>query len=374
MSHRIRILAVEPFFGGSHAAFLQGLSGASRHQITLLTLPARKWKWRMRTAPLAMAHMLDGISDNFDLMLASDFLDLATFRGLRPDRLRCLKTVVYFHENQITYPVRHKDERDCHFAVTNLLTLHAADAVWFNSHWHKTDFIDGAKRLVAKMPGPFRENWLAPLSGRIDVQPLGLDLSEIDRTRPNRSPGPLVILWNHRWEFDKCPEAFFDAISRLDDRRVDFRLAVCGKRFREWPSCFDEARGRFGHRMIHFGPCEERSAYVRLLRSCDIVVSTAKHEFFGVSVVEAIHAGCYPLLPARLSYPELLPPSRHDEFLYSDLNDLVERLVTLCNDPQRAGQNGLGSAMRRFDWSRRGPEFDAALEAVAAQPRRETSC
>ena len=44
----VRILALEPYYGGSHKAFLDGWSAASRHEFTLLTLPAYKWKWRMR--------------------------------------------------------------------------------------------------------------------------------------------------------------------------------------------------------------------------------------------------------------------------------------------------------------------------------------
>ena len=55
------------------------------------------------------------------------------------------------------------------------------------------------------------------------------------------------------------------------------------------------------------GPFQE---YAALLWAADLVVSTAIHEFFGVAVVEAIYCGCRPVLPWRLSYPELIPGRR----------------------------------------------------------------
>ncbi|GAH62988.1 unnamed protein product, partial [marine sediment metagenome] len=43
----MRILALEPYYGGSHEAFLTGWTRRSRHDWTLLTLHANHWKWRM---------------------------------------------------------------------------------------------------------------------------------------------------------------------------------------------------------------------------------------------------------------------------------------------------------------------------------------
>ena len=364
MSQQLRILALEPYFGGSHAAFLEGLVRASRHEFVLLTLPAHNWKWRMRTAPFEMARMFDEVSGPIDLLFCSDFLDLATFVGLRPERLARVRKVTYFHENQITYPVRQEDERDCHFAVTNLTTIHASDAVWFNSAWHRNDFLDGAKKFVRKMPDGEWQAWLKPLEARLRVEPLGLDLAAIDSLpKPSRT-GPLRILWNHRWEFDKNPEDFFAALAALEDRGCDFRVAVCGEQFRDWPDVFDRAKLRFADRLVQFGSCATRTEYLRLIRRCDVVVSTAIHEFFGTSVVEAAYAGCYPLLPDRLSYPELLPEGRHKDHLYSDPDDLVERLEVVCRSPEVARCTDWRAHLLQYDWSRRGTAFDKAFEQV----------
>ena len=48
--------------------------------------------------------------------------------------------------------------------------------------------------------------------------------------------------------------------------------------------------------------------YHAALNRADWVLSTARHEFFGMAVAEALLAGCLPWLPNRLSYPELVPP------------------------------------------------------------------
>jgi glycosyltransferase involved in cell wall biosynthesis len=65
---------------------------------------------------------------------------------------------------------------------------------------------------------------------------------------------------------------------------------------------------------LHFGYVKSKHEYIKWLKQGDIVISTANHEFFGMSVIEAVRAGCRPLLPDRLSYPELFPK----EFLYTD--------------------------------------------------------
>jgi len=84
----LRIAAIEPFFGGSHKAFLQGYRKFSRHRIDLFTLPARKWKWRMRLSGPYYADKLSELDREFDLIICSTFVDVAAFRGLAPAWVR----------------------------------------------------------------------------------------------------------------------------------------------------------------------------------------------------------------------------------------------------------------------------------------------
>ncbi len=82
------------------------------------------------------------------------------------------------------------------------------------------------------------------------------------------------------------------------------------------PVEFEAARQRLADHIVHWGYLPSRAAYINLVQQADLVISTADHEFFGVSILEAICAGAFPLLPARLSYPELVPDALHPACLY----------------------------------------------------------
>ena len=123
----MRILALEPYAALSHRLFLEELAEASSHDFQVELLPPRKWKWRMRTSSLHWARWMASVaganSCPWDLLLVSDFVNLAELMALLPPHLRHLPSVIYFHENQLTYPNQNGgDQRDLHFAFTNLTT------------------------------------------------------------------------------------------------------------------------------------------------------------------------------------------------------------------------------------------------------------
>jgi len=105
---------------------------------------------------------------------------------------------------------------------------------------------------------------------------------------------------------------------------LPFRLIVAGQAFARQPQIFARARKILAGRLEHFGYADSRASYITLLKQADLVVSTARHEFYGIAVLEAVRAGCLPLLPQRLAYPELFPT----RFLYED-KDFAARLREL---------------------------------------------
>ncbi len=328
---KTRVLALNAYHGGSHQAFLDGWSHHSRHQFDPLTLPAYKWKWRMRHAAVTLAEQVEQrmrAGQSWDVLFCTDMLNLAEFLGLCPPPLRNLPAIAYFHENQLTYPVRQTDPRDLHFAFTNLTTALAATRVWFNSAFHRDEFLDALDRWLRRLPDPSLQHAVAKIRARSEIHPPGI-LPPASAARTGG--GPLRIVWVSRWEHDKDPETFFQALDRLAERGGDFRVSVLGQRFDQVPEIFHAARLRLADHVDHWGYLEDAAQYQRVLATSDTVVSTAQHEFFGIGILEAVAAGCLPLVPRRLSYPEVL--GDHPAFFHDGTPEgLAARLLEHCRN------------------------------------------
>lgn len=355
----MNILVLEPFYGGSHRSFLEGLNKHSCHHYTFLTLPDNKWKWHMRSAPVFFSLELEKLEHDFDLIFCSDFLDLASFKGLATKKIRDLPVVLYMHENQITYPVQKEHQRDYHFGMTNIISVMAADYVWWNSQFHRDDFVAGARKYLKKMPGSNKEEWLRNFEKGV-VMPLGLALPERRKTQLD---GCLKILWNHRWEFDKNPEPFFRNLFELSDRGMEFDLIVAGEQFKKSPAIFDEIQEKLGSKVRHFGFAESKEDYCSLLRSCDIVASSAIHEFFGISMIEAAHSGCVPFVPNRLSYPEIFSEDGC-RVLYDSDSQMYDLLATFLKSPSDFRSQYHAPDMSGYGWDIRSKDFDLAFDAA----------
>lgn len=367
----MRVLALEPYDGGSHRAFLDGWRARSRHDWTGLSLPAHKWKWRMRHAAITFAEDVGrrvAAGQAWDALFCSDMLNLAEFVGLAPPVVRELPRIAYFHENQLTYPVRDEKERDWHFAFTNLTTALAADAVWFNSAFHRDAVLDALPAFLRRMPDFQPMEAAERIREKSSVQYPGVDEFP---PRGDRRPGPLRILWAARWEHDKDPDTFFAALEHVEAAGVPFRLSVVGEQFRESPPVFERARARFADRIDRWGFQPSREDYVAALCEADVIVSTARHEFFGLSVVEAISAGAYPLLPRRLAYPEVLrleaDANAEAHFYDGSPGALATKLVELGGVPGALDGDTARSAVRRFQWSTRAPAMDGGIESIASR-------
>nr|XP_041573178.1 glycosyltransferase-like domain-containing protein 1 isoform X4 [Taeniopygia guttata] len=361
------VLLIEPFYGGSHKQLMDLLQEELQEDCVLCTLPAKKWHWKARTSALYFMQTVP-ISSNYRILFASSVLNLAELAALRPD-LGKLKKVLYFHENQLAYPVQKCQERDFQYGYNQILS-------WFMPE-HKLARLKkvmGVKRngdaYQEGLPGQqesravMKTSDAHPESGLCEPQPglcttqheglpcppavpvqaeapestnpcQGEDKQRLTFNLSNILSGldyqqrPLHIAWPHRWEHDKDPETFFKVLMKLKEQDLPFHVSVLGETFSEIPDIFSEAREVLGSSVLHWGYLPSKDDYFRALCTADVVISTAKHEFFGVAMMEAVHCGCYPLCPKALVYPEIFPA----EYLYSTPEQLFKRLQNFCKRP-----------------------------------------
>jgi glycosyltransferase involved in cell wall biosynthesis len=251
----------------------------------------------------------------------------------------------YYHENQFAYPSRLKDKAIHQFTSINYNTALVSDRLGFNSQYNLSTFLAGCSRYLKKCSDFDLRYTTAQIEKKSTVLYPGINFDKTPGPTKGTSNVP-VICWNHRWEHDKNPEEFFSALAELDSKGYSFKLVILGQSFRDVPEVFSWAQKRFAAQILQFGHVSSREEYLSWLRKCNIVVSTALHEFFGISVMEAVGAGCIPLVPDRLSYPELYPAC----FRYQDggLTDkLGESIAPFMKGELPYVDIDLGS----FDWN-----------------------
>ena len=267
----LSILALEPWLGGSHEQFLLQWQASSEHEVRLVGLPARHWKWRMASGGWRLAEKV--IREDVprpDVIFVSSLCELAQLYGFLPNGWGDVPSVLYFHENQLTYPLQ---------------ALEQADFIW---------------------PG-------------IDCGgfPLGAGAPE---------SAPLRVGFNHRMEHDKDPIAFLDACIEARKRGADLEVVLMGAKFDKAPEGVSARLEQLGDAALFAGFDDDRATYAARLGTCDVVVSTALHEFYGMAMLEALTTGCALLAPDRLAYPEVLPTSVEGVELFAD-SELAVRLT-----------------------------------------------
>jgi glycosyltransferase involved in cell wall biosynthesis len=376
------ILLISPYHGGSHQAWAEGYRRYSQLKVDLLTLPARFWKWRMHGGAVTLSRQFMNHDRQPRVILATDMLDLTTFLALTRRRSQHVPTALYMHENQLTYPLpddgsigpmrRQLGERDQHYAFINYASMLAADLVFFNSDFHRQSFFAALPRFLKHFPEYNELGTVEELAGKCQVLPIGIDLRRLNRSGQATSPTiasslkePPLIIWNQRWEYDRNPADFFRALYEIQAEGIPFRLALCGQQFGRRPDVFDEAIDRLSDHVVHVGYAPE-SVYWDLLWKSSLIISTSHHEFFGISIVEAISCHTFPILPCRLSYPELISEPFHQRCLYHSQSGLLKRIRWSLTHPKEIATvaDQLARKVQVYDWSQLASQYDARLSQL----------
>jgi glycosyltransferase involved in cell wall biosynthesis len=230
----------------------------------------------------------------------------------------------------------------------NYTSALTADALWFNSEYNKRSLLEALPAFMNAFPDDNTID-VDGLKSKSTVMPIGLDINLIinhTSKKDNESP---VILWNHRWEYDKNPELFFQTLIEINQEKVDFRLLVLGSKTKKYPPIFDQAEKELSHKILHFGPLKMKKEYFNTIGSAHILPVTNDQDFFGISVVEGIAAGIIPLLPKGLAYEEHLDPKEFPDLFYRSPQEFKEKLRTLI---LTLPDYKLRNKMEKYDWAR----------------------
>uniref|UniRef100_A0A8C5MFQ4 tRNA-queuosine alpha-mannosyltransferase n=1 Tax=Leptobrachium leishanense TaxID=445787 RepID=A0A8C5MFQ4_9ANUR len=338
------VLLVEAFYGGSHKQLVDLLSQEIEGCV-LHSLPAKKWHWRARTSALYFMQNIPP-SDSYRVLFTSSVLNLAELVALRPD-LGKLHKILYFHENQLVYPVRKSQERDFQYGYNQILSCLVADTVVFNSAFNMESFLKSIGTYLKLIPDHRPKNLESVIRPKCRVLHFPIRFPDVTR------------------EHDKDPETFFKVLLKLKESGLPFNVSVLGETFTDVPDVFSDFRITLGSSVLHWGYLAGKDDYFRALCMADVVISTAKHEFFGVAMLEAVHCGCYPLCPKALVYPEIFAA----QYLYSTPEQLWKRLQYFCRRPDVVRKHRFQGDIARFSWALLSGKFRSLLAAEPAEDR-----
>ncbi len=368
----VKIVLLEPYFTGSHKQWAEGLQAHSKHDITLLTLEGRFWKWRMHGGAVSLAKQFHDLHDTPDLILATDMLDVTTFLSLTRERTHSIPVITYFHENQLSYPWSPTDrdvveKRDHHYGFINYSSAMSSNKICFNSQFHMNSFFSELKKYLGQFPDYRLSETIPEMQHRSEVLPLGLSLERFEpfRLTPD-NPAP-VILWNHRWEYDKNPDTFFNTLFLLDREGVDFKLIVIGEKFNHSPDIFSSVSSVLKDKITHLGYTSSFKEYAEFLWKADVLPITSHQDFFGVSIMEAIYCDCLPILPNRLTYPELFKNKWTSAWFYDNDESFYHLLKNAIESKTKLIPNLGEKLYKKYDWKIVVDDYDNLFEAVLTQ-------
>ena len=352
------VVLVEPFYGGSHKLWADGVQKHLDARVEIISLQDKHWKWRMHGGAITLADKFNKLDPDPDTIICTDMIDLPLFLSLINTSA---VIILYFHESQLGYPwlETHEDikkDRNNHYSFINYKSALVADKVLFNSKYHLDTFLGELENLLKVFPDHRNIKTIEIISDKSKVLHLGLDLEKRELIDENDKAR---ILWNHRWEYDKNPELFFQTLLELDLEGIDFELVVLGEQPKSENKLIASVRHQLKSKIIHWGYVDDRETYNELMSSCNIVPNTSIQDFFGISLMEGISMGMAPIIPNRLAFPELIPFEKFyyesDEEFKSKLRDCIQ------NKGYKEDLSQLKNHIAKFGWSNMVEEYNRIL-------------
>ncbi len=360
----MKILLLSPYHAKSHQRWCEGLMANIQADWMLLTLSPRYFNWRIRGNSLSWAFsQQEVLQQNFDLIIATSMTDLNGLIGFFP-ALAKIKTMLYFHENQFSYPVSSFARDNIEPKIVPLYAALTADHLCFNTQYNYQTFIAGARELLRRMPDNVPSGLVEKMQAKSTV--LCVPFNEVNGKKENDHK-KFSIVWNHRWEYDKWPECFFQALSLLVGKNLEFELHVLGEQFKKQPDIFEKVKQQLSANIKSWGRVEDEVEYRKILSRSHIVVSTALHDFQGLAVLEAVAAGCVPVVPDRLAYGEFFGEEYRYASYADDINKqsqcLADHILKMADCFQK-GEWKSAPDVKKYSWPMQRKKYTELIDSI----------
>ncbi|XP_039350966.1 glycosyltransferase-like domain-containing protein 1 isoform X7 [Mauremys reevesii] len=377
------ILLIEAFYGGSHKQ-LADLLQEEIEECVLYTLPAKKWHWRARTAALYFMQTVPA-NANYRILFASSVLNLTELIALRPD-LGKLKKVLYFHENQLAYPVQKYQERDFQYGYNQILSCLVADIVVFNSAFNMESFLTSIGKFLKLIPDHRPKDLEKIIRPKCQVLHFPIRFPDVSRFMPEHKLAHLEKITGVRGNGDtylfRClpfqqkyratKSLMKNSSSSPESGLCEAQSGLCttqGERLQYPLTSLEKLnKSEASESTNQEVPCQEDKQHVTF-NPCNLLSGTdyqqrPLHIVWPHRWIEAVYCGCYPLCPNALVYPEIFPA----EYLYSTPEQLFKRLQNFCRRPDIVRKHLYKGEMDQFSWAALRGKFRSLL---TTEPRED---
>jgi glycosyltransferase involved in cell wall biosynthesis len=356
----MNILFFESFMMGSHKIIANAYKKYSRYHVDVLGFPGTKWERRICASAVDFADVIRRKQKNdFDLIVAVDLTRFGDIKKLIP----YVPLVGLYHEQQLLWNFEGlKSSGDWNILLSDIVNVVASDRNFFESQWSFDSFFEKVKPLVSSRIYDL-------MLSKTEMLPLGCYLEPFDKYRIEKQYEMPVILWNHRMSFEKNPTDFFRALRILSQEGLDFKVIITVGNSKIPPAMEEEIKA-LGDKILHSGFVEDYQKFVELYWKANICVSTTHVEYFGMSVVEAMYCENWPILPARnSSFPEFVPKDFHQDHLFSDFDDFVDKLRWAVTHVSELKKRNFREEMKRYSWNIVKEQWDDAFEKVYSEKK-----
>ncbi len=185
--------------------------------------------------------------------------------------------------------------------------------------------------------------------------PAKLDISEGFRKRYPELGDSLIVLFLSRMHYKKQPEVVIHAFREIISRRPNLRLVMAGSGEAKYVRQLKRLVNDLGlaDKVLFTGMLLGR-AKQEALSAADVFVLPSLQENFGISVVEAMAAGCPVVISDRVNIASCISRAEGGIVCSPTINGIESAIDKLVSNDKLRGQmaeNGKKLCQSQFEWS-----------------------